>query len=158
MLGLGGVGPPFGAKCPGNTHLHIFRRKTHCFPTKRSPHKAGWMYKTDLVTNAAKCPTWGIYGNAAVRCCLSPVPEIFLSQATFAIRLGVLSEIYSSAPSSRLESCINGALLYARDFGMNQGKRFFGRYLSNYKAFLDDDVTAGRRYAAIETFIYRWGT
>ncbi len=28
-------------------------------------------------------------------------------------------------------------------------------HLSNYKAFLDDDVTAERRYAAIEKFNYR---
>ncbi len=29
-------------------------------------------------------------------------------------------------------------------------------HLSNYKAFLDDDVTAERRYTAIETFNYRY--
>jgi len=28
-------------------------------------------------------------------------------------------------------------------------------HLSNYKAFLDDDVTAERRYTAIEMFNYR---
>ena len=28
-------------------------------------------------------------------------------------------------------------------------------HLSNYKAFLDDDVTAERRYSPIETFNYR---
>ncbi len=28
-------------------------------------------------------------------------------------------------------------------------------HLSNYKAFVDDDVTAERRYAAIEKFNYR---
>ena len=31
-------------------------------------------------------------------------------------------------------------------------------HLSNYKAFLDDDVTAGRRYTAIETFNYRYNS
>ncbi len=28
-------------------------------------------------------------------------------------------------------------------------------HLSNYKAFLDDDVSAGRQYTAFETFNYR---